>query len=234
VIQETRGWDEAKQQTFSQRKKESSHDYRYFPDPDLPKLVLTEVPEFSPENLQKEIAGKLPWDKRNNYISLGLKPDDADMFVSNMQLGNLFDETLALVPAAANVVANYIGSDVAGLISKLGEDGLHNITPAGLASVVTSLQKNELSSRGAKDAIIEVFTKGGNLEEIYKNYLQQSDEGAITAIAQKVIDANPTVAADYKGGKEASMQFLVGQGMKESKGSANPGVLKQKFTELLS
>jgi aspartyl-tRNA(Asn)/glutamyl-tRNA(Gln) amidotransferase subunit B len=234
VIQETRGWDEAKQQTFSQRKKESSHDYRYFPDPDLPKLVLTEVPEFSPENLQKEIAGKLPWDKRNNYISLGLKPDDADMFVSNMQLGNLFDETLALVPAAAKVVANYIGSDVAGLISKLGEDGLHNITPAGLASVVTSLQKNELSSRGAKDAIIEVFTKGGNLEEIYKNYLQQSDEGAITAIAQKVIDANPTVAADYKGGKEASMQFLVGQGMKESKGSANPGVLKQKFTELLS
>ena len=82
VVQETRGWDEAKQQTFSQRKKESSHDYRYFPDPDLPKLLVSEIKEFSNESLKAELP-ELPWAKRERYISLGLKAEDAEVFVTN-------------------------------------------------------------------------------------------------------------------------------------------------------
>ena len=108
-----------------------------------------------------------------------------------------------------------------------------NIEPAPLAVLIEFLASGMISSRGAKDAITEVLTKGGNLAEITKKYLQQSDTGALSAIAQKVIENNPTVVADYKAGKEAAMQFLVGQGMKESKGSANPAALREQIMKLI-
>jgi len=240
VAQETRGWDEAKQVTFSQRKKESSNDYRYFPDPDLPKLVLSELPEFSLESLKKELEGKLPWERREKYKHIGSGPEFTisdeyiEMFVSDDRFGKLFDETLTLQPVAPNLVANFIGSDIAGLVSKHGDAGLQHITPAGLNAVIISFYKNEISSRGAKDAIAEVFLNGGDLAEVSKKYLQQSDPRALESIAKKVLEANPGVAADYKAGKEAAMQFLVGQGMKESKGSANPAALRSAIQKILA
>jgi aspartyl-tRNA(Asn)/glutamyl-tRNA(Gln) amidotransferase subunit B len=232
VSQETRGWDDAKQETFSQRKKESSHDYRYFPDPDLPKLILSEIPEFSKDQLNKELP-ELPWVRRARYVADGLTEEYANMFVQDARFGTLFEATVAIAPDAKKLIANYIGSDIAGLVAKAGTSGLANISPEGLASILMQVVENKLSSRGAKDTIAEVFKKGGDLAEVSKKYLQQSDEGAIAAIAQKVIEANPAVAADYKAGKEAALQFLVGQGMKESRGSANPGVLAEIFKKLL-
>lgn len=229
VQQETLGWDEAKQVTYVQRKKESSHDYRYFPDPDLPKLKLSEVPEFSADALKKELP-ELPWDKRARYVSLGLKPDDASMFVSNESYAKLFDA----VSGDKLLAANYIASDLAGLVAKQGDAGLGNITAVGFDAMLTAISQGKLSSRGAKDALAEVFAQGGDLAEIIKKYEQQSDEGALAAMAQKVIDANPSVVADFKAGKAAALQYLLGQGMKESKGSANPEALKAIFAKLLA
>jgi aspartyl-tRNA(Asn)/glutamyl-tRNA(Gln) amidotransferase subunit B len=232
VVQETRGWDESKQVTFSQRKKESSHDYRYFPDPDLPKLVLSEVPEFSAEALTSELP-ELPWERRERYIKEGVSEEYIEMFISDEKFRDLFERTAELQPGAKKLIANYIGSDIAGLVSKEGDAGLSHITPEGLAGLLVDFVGGKLSSRGVKDSITEVFMKGGDLEEVSKQYLQQSDSNVLKAAAQKVIDAYPQVVADYKGGKEAALQFLVGQGMKETKGSANPAVLREEFMNLL-
>ena len=151
------------------------------------------------------------------------------MFVSDARFGSLLDA----VTGDKALAANYIASDIAGLAAKHGEEGLRNITAAGLDAMLAALGQGKLSSRGAKDALAEVYTQEGDLAQALHKYEQQSDEGALAAIAQKVIDANPGVAADYKAGKEAAMQFLVGQGMKESRGSANPAALRTALLKLL-
>jgi aspartyl-tRNA(Asn)/glutamyl-tRNA(Gln) amidotransferase subunit B len=229
VEQETLGWDEAKQATYVQRKKESSHDYRYFPDPDLPKLKLSEIPEFSSEALEKALP-ELPWTRRARYVMAGAKPEYAEMFVQDDRYGTLFDA----VSGDKALAANYIGSDIAGLVAKNGDAGLSHITAPGLSAMLAAIGQGLLSSRGAKDALADVFMGGGDLAEAIKKYEQQSDEGALRAIAQKVLDANPAVVADYKAGKGTVLQFLLGQGMKESKGSANPESLKAIFLSLLA
>jgi len=233
VMQETRGWDEAKQETFSQRKKESSHDYRYFPDPDLPKLVLSEIPEFTVENLKKELP-ELPWARRERYVASGINAEYAEMFVQDERFGSLFESATKNNPELLKPVSSVLGSDIAGLVAKEGSEGLAHIHPQALAEVVGKFAKGKLSSRGMKDSIIEAFKGGGDLVEISKKYLQQSDEGALEAIVEKVISANPGVAEDYKAGKQAALQYLVGQGMKESRGSANPTILAELVKKKLS
>ncbi|MEK7531760.1 MAG: Asp-tRNA(Asn)/Glu-tRNA(Gln) amidotransferase subunit GatB [Patescibacteria group bacterium] len=235
IVQETRGWDDASQKTFSQRLKESSHDYRYFPEPDLPKLSLSKIKEFSPEEVKKTLP-ELPWERRKRYGGeYGIKKEDANMFVSDERLGNLFD-TLTKGTSEVSLIAlgaNYIGSDIAGLVTKLGEEGLRNISPEGFLSLLKALQEGKLSSRGAKDALADVFEHGGELSEKIKNYFQKSDSSELEAIAKKIIAENLKVVEEYKGGKVISIQFLVGQGMKESKGSANPQILREIFEKLL-
>lgn len=229
VEQETLGWDDAKQVTFVQRKKEKAHDYRYFPDPDLPKLKLSEIPEFAHDTIQKQMP-ELPWDKRARFVIAGAKPSFAEMFVQDATLAALFDG----VQGDKALAANYIGSDIAGLMAKQGSAGLAHISATGLTDMLIAIAEGKLSSRGAKDALAEVYTKGGDLSAVIQKFEQQSDEGALKAIAQKVVDANPGVAAEFKSGKTAALQFLIGQGMKESKGSANPESLRAAISALLS
>jgi aspartyl-tRNA(Asn)/glutamyl-tRNA(Gln) amidotransferase subunit B len=173
---------------------------------------------------------ELPWAKRVRYVVAGAKPEYAEMFVQDSRYGDLFDA----VAGDKALAANYIGSDIAGLAAKNGDAGLANITAEGLTAMLAAIGQGKLSSRGAKDALADVFTNGGDLAEAIKKYEQQSDEGALTLVAQKVIDANPSVVADYKAGKAAALQFLLGQGMKESRGSANPESLKAIFIALLT
>ncbi len=235
ILQETRGWDEGRQATFSQRKKESSEDYRYFPEPDLPKLSISEIKEFSNEALQKSLP-VLPWERRNNYIyKLGLKEDDADMFVREVVLGGFFDKACAHTDLeGARLVANYISSDIAGKrdAGDLQDTWLMDDANAKrLASLISLIQKGVLSSRGAKDTLIHMFNCIEEPEEIAnkQGLIQKSDEGFLKQVVIKVMSANPSVVADYKAGKEAALQFLVGQGMKESRGAANPTVLRDQF-----
>ncbi|HEY5383184.1 MAG TPA: Asp-tRNA(Asn)/Glu-tRNA(Gln) amidotransferase subunit GatB [Candidatus Paceibacterota bacterium] len=244
VVQETRGWDEAKQSTFSQRKKESSHDYRYFPDPDLSKLLLSELAELSAKNLIKEISGKLPWERRARYVAFGLKPEDAEMFVREPLFADFFDYSVRRAPstlgaegALLKLTANYISSDVAGAREQgaVSEAWFTKENAERFGRLMIMVDTKALSSRGAKDTLVLMFNDDREPEVIAKEkgLLQQSDEGTLTAIAQKVVDAHPSVAAEYKAGKEAAMQFLIGQGMKESKGSANPGALHSAIQKIL-
>ncbi len=237
VIQETRGWDESKQETFSQRKKESSEDYRYFPEPDLPKLMVSEIPEFSTEVLKKTLPA-LPWELRSEYLALGLKIDDAEMFVRDRTLGEFFDTARArLDTESILVLANYLGSDITGKreSGELPEGWLNASNAVRLTELVALIRKGLLSSRGAKDTLNLMLGSSDSPEALAQAHdlMQKSDESFLKGIIQTVLLAHPGVAADYKAGKDAALQFLVGQGMKESKGSANPGVIRSLFIEAL-
>ncbi|HEY4517812.1 MAG TPA: Asp-tRNA(Asn)/Glu-tRNA(Gln) amidotransferase subunit GatB [Candidatus Paceibacterota bacterium] len=236
VMQETRGWDEQKQATFPMRKKESSHDYRYFPEPDLPELVLSEIPGFSPEALKKEMP-ELPWQRRERYSALGLKNEDAEMYVRSSFYGGLFDAVVQELkdPSLFQTASNFISSDLAGFY----REALPNKVPFSIsefAELIYMYGSGTISSRGAKDILAVLSVAGGSPGVIAKEkgLMQQSDEGTISEVAKKIIEANPAVVADYKTGKTSALQFLIGQGMKETKGSANPGVLKSMFEKLLT
>ncbi len=247
VVQETRGWDENKQVTFSQRKKEGSADYRYFPDPDLPKLKISEIEEFSIENLKKEIP-ELPWQKRERYKNeFGIKDEDIESFVTDLELANFFESVIQNLGGqnkeAVKLASNYITSDLAGLAkADSGQEvsigdviSKSSIDSKEFSELIKMISANQVSSRGAKDIIKIMFESGGNPNQIaeVKGLIQKNDTEALKKIAEAVIEANPAVVAEYKSGKEKSIQFLVGQAMRESKGSANPGVLLEILKESL-
>jgi len=241
VVQETRGWNDAKQETYSQRKKENSHDYRYFPEPDLPKLYLSKIPEFA--NL-KETLPELPWEKRVRlHEKYGLPEFVTEVFVQNVLLGKFFEEVLA-VGADAKLSANYLSSDVIALIKAKagGEVSDYDVyieqmpmRAEEFSALITMIKSGELSSRGAKDVLAHMFEKGGSPNVIAESLgvVQKSDAGVLQKVVDEVILTHVKVWEEYQAGKEASLQFLIGQGMKLSKGSANPGVLKDLFVQKL-
>ncbi len=234
IKQETRGWDEVKQVTFSQRSKESAADYRYFPDPDLPKFMLADL--FDIEQLRKELP-ELPSQKRDRYKKdYGIKETDIEAFVNDHELGVWFEKVCAVLKDAVKIknAANYIVSDYLGL--KKNDDTVTLPSPVNFAELMTLVTDGKVSSRAAKDILAMIVKEDASPNALAEKHglLQKSDEGALKEIAQKIIDANEKVAADYKGGKEASLQFLVGQMMKETKGSANPGVAAKILKELLA
>lgn len=233
IIQETRGWDETKEVTFSQRVKEDSHDYRYFPDPDLPKIFISEVPEFKTEKIKKELP-ELPWTRRNRLITeFGLKGEDAEIFVRSKEWGDYFEAVVHELRHDKKMIVlanNYINSDLASMVrNNPTRWNDMRIDPKSFASLIGMIGKNEVSSRGAKDILKIMFEKGGEAHVIAKenNLLQQSGEETLVPIVKKIIDANPDVVADFKKGKQAALQFLVGQAMKESRGAGNPAVIKE-------
>ncbi|MBI3634216.1 MAG: Asp-tRNA(Asn)/Glu-tRNA(Gln) amidotransferase subunit GatB [Candidatus Yonathbacteria bacterium] len=236
IAQETRGWDENKQATFSQRKKESAHDYRYFPDPDLPKLKLSELPEFEEKYLMKEIP-ELPWERRSRFVrEYGVKPENAEIFIADKIMGNFFEDAIMRAGGdrpSVTLIENYITSDIMGMMKDSNSFG--GVTSQSLVKIVTMIKKGELSSRGAKDTLAILYEKGGDPEIIAKEngFIQQNDEGALKEMVAKIIAENPVVALEYKNGKIAVLQFLIGQGMKLSRGSANPETLKKFFEEAL-
>ncbi|NQV88215.1 MAG: Asp-tRNA(Asn)/Glu-tRNA(Gln) amidotransferase subunit GatB [Parcubacteria group bacterium] len=238
VAQETRGWDEGKQKTFSQRLKEYSHDYRYFPDPDLPKLYLSEIPEFQRETLEKELPG-LPWEKREEYTKkFGLKDEDAEVFVRATVWGKYFEDVISHFKNDKDLIklaSNYITSDLIGLVDCQGSTLTIKILPASFAQLMVLIKSGKLSSRAGKDILKIMYEKGGEPEKIAEkeNLLQKSDEGHIKKIVEKIISDNSSVVVDYKSGKQAALQFLIGQAMRETKGSANPEMLKKVFQKFL-
>lgn len=232
IVQETRGWDDNKQVTFSQRAKESSHDYRYFPDPDLPKLYISQIEEF--KNL-KETLPELPWQKRERYQKdFGIKDEDIEVFVTDFQFGEFFDQVAKELDSdkeAVKLASNYITSDLSGL--KKGNGGLTLPSPANFAELVSMIKTGDVSSRGAKEVLSILIKEDGSPKKIAeeKGLIQQHDEGALGAIVDQVVAANPQVFADFKAGNERLLQFLIGQAMKESKGAGNPAILAKLFKE---
>lgn len=227
IVQETRGWDETKNQTFSQRQKEDSHDYRYFPDPDLPKLKISEIAEFSKKNIEATLP-ELPWEKRARYAKdFGLKVADVEIYVSNPELAKFFEEVAKVLKKKEliTLASNYIISDNASKIS-----------PENLVKIILMIEKEELSSRGAKDLIVILSEKGGEAKKVAeeKGLIQMSDTKALAKIADRVVSENKKVALEYLAGKKELLQFLVGQGMKETKGSANPKALAEALEKKIA
>lgn len=233
VVQETRGWDEGKQQTFSQRMKESSHDYRYFPDPDLPKLYLSEIPEFE-ESAVRQNLPELPSARRARYLSLGLKKEDADMFVREDAFGAFFDAVCAATRDPL-LSANYIASDIAGRVAE-GALELEVLakkeTAVSFADLMNMLSARKISSRAAKDILPRVLA-GEDPQTIAESegLFQKSDRASLEELVRHVIEANPKPVADYRAGKGAALQSLLGQGMRMSKGSADPQLLQELLKE---
>lgn len=230
IEQETRGWNEARQETFSQRKKEDSHDYRYFPDPDLPKLDLTKLKEFDVEVLKTEL-GETPAGKRARLAALGIKDADVEFYIQNPKFAEFFETVVRTDDNTFNQLAsNYIVSDM----SALG--GVGKVGATSFGELIDLITGNKISSRGAKDVLAIMFEQGGTAEVIAKenNLLQVSDTSAIEKIVEEVISNHEKIVDEYRAGKQSSLQFLIGQGMKLSKGSANPQLLKQIIEEKLN
>ncbi len=234
IVQETRGWDENKQSTFSQRSKENANDYRYFPDPDLPKLFLAKV--FSNEEIKSKLP-ELPEAKRNRYRNdYGIKDEDIESYITDQELGTWFEEVAHILNDKNKIKnsSNYITSDYLGLKKINSNIKLPN--PKNFSELIEMVSDGRVSSRGAKDILALIVLNDESPLKIAeeKGFIQNHDEGALKEIVQKIIDLNPEVVATYKGGKENAIMSLVGQVMKESHGSANPGLVQKILKELLA
>lgn len=236
VVQETRGWDENKMETFSQRKKENANDYRYFPDPDLPKLYLKEL--FSLDELRAEIP-ELPQARRERLLSLGLKNDVVEIIVDNPSIALYFDKACEGKSAQfVELSANYLTADIFGLLKKDGKELTEDNLPAfsALQHLIEMIIENELSSRGAKDMLpIMLADKDIDVKKVAqeKGLIQKNDPEALKLIVTEVIAENPAQVADYKSGKESMFMFFVGQCMKKSKGAGNPSLFQELLKEAL-
>ncbi len=234
IVQETRGWDENKQSTFSQRKKENANDYRYFPDPDLPKLFLSKI--FNIEKMREGLP-ELPEAKRHRYRNdYGIKDEDIESYIIDQELGGWFEKVANTLKDKDKVktASNYITSDYLG-IKKVNTEAKLPIAN-NFVELIEMVMKDDISSRGAKDILALIVLNDESPIKIAndKGLIQNHDEGALKEIVQKVIDANPAVVETYKGGKENAIMSLVGQVMKESKGSANPSLVQKLLKELLA
>jgi aspartyl-tRNA(Asn)/glutamyl-tRNA(Gln) amidotransferase subunit B len=237
VIQETRGWDDAHDETYSQRTKESSHDYRYFPDPDIPKMKISEIPEFSTASLSESLP-ELPWVKRERYhTDYGMTDKEVAVFVGTPIAADYFEKTIEPFKKDAKKVklaVNYILNDYLGP-ANAGAD-IELIPHTSFSEIVTMIDASEISSRGAKD-LIGLLLKDSHVtpRELasQKGLLQKSDAADIEPAIEKILADNAKVVAEYKSGKVASIQFLIGQAMKATKGAANPTVIKELLMKKL-
>ncbi len=232
VEQTTLRWDDVSGRTFPMRDKEDAQDYRYFPDPDLVAIRLSE--EYI-ENIKNNLP-ELPESRKVRYMEkYGLSEKDSRLLTASKYLSNLFDaaQELCKNPKA---VANWILSDISKILNeKEMEADQIPFTSEELAKVVELIDKGTISSAIAKKVIVELFENPRDPEVIIKEngWIQISDEGAIKEVVLKVLEANPQSVSDYKGGKDKALGFLVGQAMKETKGKANPGMLNKMFIEEL-
>ncbi len=235
VLQETRGWDENSGTTYSQRLKESSHDYRYFPDPDIPKLKISEVEEFGREHITKETP-ELPWAKRERFQkNFGMTDKEVSIFVDQTEVADYFEKVVEGNSKIVKLATNYILTDYLGLLKKEGRE-IGTIDAKNFSKLMTMIDTGKLSSRGAKDTLVLMMNENSDPEIIAEKngLIQKSDEGEIKKIVIEIVSKNTSVVDDFKKGKAVALQFLVGQGMKATKGSANPELLKKILLEVIN
>lgn len=234
VVQETRGWDENKNSTFSQRLKESSHDYRYFPDPDIPKLQISEIEEFSKVHLTKETP-ELPWVVRERLLKdFGMTLKEVAVFVDTPLVLGYFENVIKGDTSIVKLATNYILTDYLGLLKK-EDKTIEAISTTNFAKLLVMINEGKLSSRGAKDTLALMLKEDGDPEVIADKagLIQKSNGDEIKKIVSEIVSKNTSVVEDYKKGKQAALQFLVGQGMKATKGAANPEMLKKILIEMI-
>ena len=251
VIQETRGWHDKKEITFSQREKEEAHDYRYFPEPDLPQM------HFEKDFIEKIriTLPELPEQKRERFKSeYGLDNDFAEFFVSNKDLSEYFEKTTSELEEWVEdakgktkiskdeknklykLASNYLISDVQGLLA--GKEFIEKefkITPENFAEFIKMIYQGEISSKIAKMVIADMLNTGSDPSDVVddNNWRQISDDSAIEKTIKEIIAKNPKAVEDYKNGKIASLQFLAGQVMAATRGTANPDKVQELLKKLI-
>ena len=232
IDQETLRWDDVSGRTFSMRDKEDAQDYRYFPDPDLVAIKLSE--EYI-ENIKNNLP-ELPESRKKRYMEeYGLSEKDSNLLTASKYLSDLF-EGAEKICKNAKAVANWILSDISKILNETETEPIQIPFDANqLAKLVQLIDNGTISSAIAKKVIVELFENPKDPEEIIKEkgWIQISDEGAIKEVVTKILENNPQSVADYKAGKDRALGFLVGQAMKETKGKANPQMLNKMFLEEL-
>lgn len=233
IIQETLRWDDLEGRTFSMRNKEDAQDYRYFPEPDLGVIKLSD--EYI-ENIRKELP-EMPESRKERYINeLGLSEKDSNNITSSKFLSDLFEKA-GEISGNYKAVCNWINSDIARIVNeKEIEPEQIPFTAEELAELVKLIDKGTISSSIAKKVLDELFENPRKPSQIIeeKGWIQISDEGQIKEVVLKILAENEQSVIDYKGGKDRALGFLVGQAMKQTKGKANPKMLNQMFLEELN
>ena len=233
IEQETLRWDDVSGKTFSMRDKEDAQDYRYFPDPDLVAIKLSD--EYI-ENIKNNLP-ELPESRKQRYLEqYNLSEKDANIITSSKYLSDLFEKAIEVChnPKAVN---NWIISDISRILNETEMDPIEIPFDAHqLGNLVILIDKGTISSSIGKKVLVELFENPREPEEIIKEkgWIQISEEGAIKEVVLKVLEANPQSITDYKNGKDRALGFLVGQAMKETKGKANPQMLNKMFLEELA
>jgi aspartyl-tRNA(Asn)/glutamyl-tRNA(Gln) amidotransferase subunit B len=233
VVQETRLWDSNKGESRSMRGKEEAHDYRYFPEPDLPTLCLNKADVDAIKAGMPELPGQMRERFEKEY---GLSAYDADVLSQSRELAGYYEELVAAHPADAKRCANWIANE---LLGRLKEGG-HEITDSpvsatALAKLLDRIGDNTISGKIGKDVLDAMLESGKDADAIIeeKGLKQVTDTGAIDAIIQEVMDANPEQVEQFRAGRDKLMGFFVGQVMKASRGKANPGLVNQRLAALL-
>lgn len=233
IEQESLRWDDVSGRTFSMRSKEDAEDYRYFPDPDLVAIRLSD------EYIQdiKNHLPELPESRKERYISeYGLTEKDANLITASKYLSDLFEGTKE-VSGSAKLSANWILSDVSRILNeKEMEPDQIPFTAEQLGKMIKLIENGTISSAIAKKVLTELFENPADPEEITKakGWIQISDESAIKDVVMQVLEANPQSVADFKAGKDKALGFLVGQAMKATRGQANPQMLNKMFLDELN
>jgi aspartyl-tRNA(Asn)/glutamyl-tRNA(Gln) amidotransferase subunit B len=220
IVQETRLWDADKNASFSMRSKEEAHDYRYFPDPDLPPITIDDA---YIESIRSSLP-ELPEQKKARFISEYSLPEyDAGVLTSAKQCADYFEETVKL-GANPKKASNWIMSEILAHVEDLEKIANFIITPKAVAKLIEMIDNNTISGKIAKTVFAEMLTSGAMPDVIVKEkgLTQVTNTGEIEKIVDDVISTNPQSVADFSAGKEKALGFLVGQIMKLSKGKANP------------
>jgi len=242
VIQETRGWDDIRGVTVSQREKEYAQDYRYFPEPDLPPL------HFEKEEIEKIRAEipELPQQKRERFKrEYNLDEKSIEVFVQNKDLGEYFEKVISELPPKIpknqfprliKLASNYLITDLQGLLKGTSvAEKEFLITPENFAQFVALIADGKISSKIAKIVLEEMFKTGADPSHIIeeKGLSLITDEKEIEKIIQEVVSENQKAVSDFKNGKETALQFLIGQVMRKSQGKVNPEVARSLLTKIL-
>ncbi len=236
VVQETRGWDEQKQKTFSQRSKESAHDYRYFPEPDLPVL------EISREWVERVRAHmpELPDTKRERFMNaLGLSAYDASVLVADRPIADYFENAVK-AGGDAKIVANWMMGELFRLMNKAGleREQINEISvkPEQLVEVIQLIEKKTINNNAGKKVLEIVYNKGGEVSHIIQSegLAQQSDEGVLRTAVMQVLDQNPSEVTRWLNGEEKVIKFLMGQVMRAMRGTGDAQAVQRLLEEELN
>lgn len=223
IVQETRLWDEKREETFSMRSKEEAHDYRYFPDPDLVPLVIDDA---WIEAVRAELP-ELPRQRRQRFIDqYGLPEYDADVLTVTRQVADYF-ETAVKLHNQPKAVSNWIMGDIMRSLADSREISVFAVTPVHLAGMIVLIDKGTISGKIAKKVFEQMAETGKMPEAIVQEQglVQVSDSGELENAVQAVLDTNPQMVEDFRGGKDKVFGFLMGQVMKATKGKGNPQLL---------